>query len=76
MMTKRAMHLKAVTMFRTANPDVAATATITWVKPLRKVTYPTGYVGMMGSFVAKAPGFRTRTMHVDCNVNGYDMRVF
>jgi hypothetical protein len=51
--------------FQKDNPGVA----IEWVKPLRIVTYPTGWRGWLGTFRASAPGYRTRIMIADCDAH-------
>ena len=59
-------------LFKESNP----TATIVeWVKPPRRVTYPTGIKGIYGAFKAEATGYKTKIMIADYDeVSGFSVR--
>lgn len=67
---------RAERMFRTANSDVAATATIEWVRVSRPYTGANRcFRWRTGTFIAAAPGYRPRQMTADLCITDGSMSV-
>lgn len=70
-MKAREFRARAERQFRRANPDIADVVEIEWrftSRPLSRNGVPTGRTG---SFIAKAPGYRSRLMMVDVDPSGF-----
>ncbi len=61
-MDLRTFKTRAVALFLRANPTATVGA---WTVAPRRVTYPTGLVGIAGRFTASAPGHRSRDVIAD-----------
>jgi hypothetical protein len=53
---------QAVQGFKRANPEAADTLVITWEFGPEAVTFPTGITGFSGVAIARADGFKTKTI--------------
>jgi len=71
-MRAKEIKAKAEALLRKAHPD--AELTITWIKTPRRVTYPTGVTGTLGTLRVSAPGYRPRVMVVDHDASGTMIR--
>lgn len=54
---------------RKSNPD-AVDLTIEWDGRVRKIKYPTGYVGLRARGVVRATGYETCSLTATCDLDG------
>lgn len=73
-MRKATWKRKAEALLRRANPD-APDMVMTWDREPRIVTFPTGYVGWVGTAMISARGYRTKLTVVTSDAAGSDMVV-
>jgi hypothetical protein len=63
--TPSAFRKAAEAAFHRSNPDAAADgARLVWLDPPRRIVFPTGKAGFIGTLRVKAPGYSLRTFHV------------